>query len=51
LNIKKKYRAELDFVQGEIIGWLWFTIGGFHLSPTSVNTSSEKRRGSYFEFK
>jgi len=42
-----KRRTGLDFVGGELIGWLWFAIGG------SVHTSSGKRRGrgSYFDLR
>jgi len=29
---EKKCRAGLDFVLGELIGWLWFAIGRSHVS-------------------
>jgi len=44
----KKCRAGLNFVHGELIGWLWFAIGGSHVNDfpilTPVNISIEKRR-------
>jgi len=29
---KKKCRVGLDFVHWKLIGWLWFSIGGSHMS-------------------
>jgi len=32
LEQEKKCRAGLDFVHQELIGWLWFAVGGSHVS-------------------
>ena len=40
---KNKCRAGLDFVRGEIIGWLWFAIGGSHVSDRLLRPHGIKR--------
>lgn len=36
---KKKGRAELDFIHGELIVWFWFAIGGSHVIDRFVPPS------------
>jgi len=41
ISKQNKSRVGLDFVHGQLIGWLWFAIGFPALTP--VNESSVKR--------
>jgi len=40
---KNKCRAGLDFVCGELIGWLWFAIGGSHVSDRLPRPHYQRR--------
>jgi len=55
---QEKCRVGLNFVHGELIGWLWFAIGVSHVSGRLPFLHTSKRhprrdpargRGSYFD--
>lgn len=47
--LEKKSRVGHDFVFGNLIGWLWYVIGGSHLSDRLHHQRRYGGRGSYFE--
>jgi len=42
-RLLEQERAGLEFVQGELIGWLWIAIGGSHVSDRLPHPHHQRR--------